>query len=265
MVCASNMNRSMDAHNLLKAEGLDVESYGVGTQGTLRDEKPNPPGHHQRGPFARSRAPGADSRGTPFPFPFPPSRAAVKIPGPSAREPNVYPFGTPYHEIYNELKFKDQALYERNGMLRLLERNLKVKLAPERWQENTTKFFDVVLTFDDVVFDKLMEDVRGREQKQMKSFLVVNLKVKDTPTEAGKASPLALQLCRKIQESEDWEDDIGRSSRTSARRREGRPFTPCASTEQVSGSSSWAKIMYKLFSSPQPASLYVHDLDLPVL
>ena len=26
--------------------------------------------------------------------------------------------------------------------------------------------------------------------------------------EAGKASPLALQLCRKIQESEDWEDDI---------------------------------------------------------
>ena len=32
----------MDAHNLLKAEGLDVESYGVGTQGTLRDEKPNP-------------------------------------------------------------------------------------------------------------------------------------------------------------------------------------------------------------------------------
>ena len=42
----------------------------------------------------------------------------------------------------------------------------------------------------------------------MKSFLVVNLKVKDTPTEAGKASPLALQLCRKIQESEDWEDDI---------------------------------------------------------
>ena len=208
MVCASNMNRSMDAHNLLKAEGLDVESYGVGTQGTLRDEKPIPPGHHQRGPFARSRAPGADSRGTPFPSPFPPSRAAVKIPGPSAREPNVYPFGTPYHEIYNELKSKDQALYERNGMLRLLERNLKVKLAPERWQENTTKFFDVVLTFDDVVFDKLMEDVRGREQKQMKSFLVVNLKVKDTPTGAGKASPLALQLCRKIQESEDWEDDI---------------------------------------------------------
>ena len=64
IVCASNMNRSMDAHNLLKAEGLDVESYGVGTQGTLRDEKPIPPGHHQRGPFARSRAPGADSRGT---------------------------------------------------------------------------------------------------------------------------------------------------------------------------------------------------------
>ena len=58
MVCASNMNRSMDAHNLLKAEGLDVESYGVGTQGTLRDEKPIPPGHHQRLPLLARALPG---------------------------------------------------------------------------------------------------------------------------------------------------------------------------------------------------------------
>ena len=164
MVCASNMNRSMDAHNLLKSEGLDVESYGVGSQ--------------------------------------------VKIPGPSAREPNVYPFGTPYKEIYDELMSKDQALYERNGMLRLLDRNFRIKVAPERRQENTTKFFDVVITFDDVVFDKLMDDVQKREQKLMRSFLVINMKVKDTPTEAGKASPLALQLCKKIAECDDWEDDI---------------------------------------------------------
>ncbi|QDZ19272.1 subunit A of RNA polymerase II [Chloropicon primus] len=164
MVCASNMNRSMDAHNLLKEAGLEVDSYGVGSQ--------------------------------------------VKLPGPSAHEPNVYPFGTPYEVIYDDLRAKDRSLYERNGMLRLLERNVKVKLAPERWQENTTKFYDVVITFDDVVFDKLMDDVQKREQKLMKSFLVINMKVKDTPAEAGKASPLALQLCKKIDESEDWEDDI---------------------------------------------------------
>ena len=165
MVCASNMNRSMDAHNLLKSEGLDVESYGVGSQ--------------------------------------------VKLPGPSAREPNIYPFGTPYEEMYVELKKKDPSLYERNGILKLLDRNLKVKTAPERWQDETTKHFDVVITFDDIVFDKLMDDVQKREQKLMKSFLVINMKVKDNPTEASKASPFALQLCKKIEESaEDWEDDI---------------------------------------------------------
>ena len=164
MVCASNMNRSMEAHNLLKSEGLDVESYGVGSQ--------------------------------------------VKIPGPSAREPNIYQFGTPYKDIYDELKSKDEALYERNGLLKMLDRNLRVKTAPERWQENKTVFFDVVITFDDGVFDKLMDDVQKREQKLMKSFLVINMAVKDNHIEAGKAAPLALQLCKKIEESEDWEDDI---------------------------------------------------------
>jgi RNA polymerase II subunit A C-terminal domain phosphatase SSU72 len=155
----------MDAHNLFKSEGLDVESYGVGSQ--------------------------------------------VKIPGPSANEPNVYKFGTPYKAIYDELKGKDEALYERNGLLKLLDRNLKVKTAPERWQENHTEHFDVVITFDDLVFDKLLDDVQGREQKLMKSFLVINMAVKDNPTEAAKASPLALQLCKKLQDcEEDWEDDI---------------------------------------------------------
>lgn len=165
MVCASNMNRSMEAHNLLKNSGLDVESYGVGSQ--------------------------------------------VKIPGRSANEPNVYNFGTPYKAIYDELMQSDTELYEKNGLLKMLERNVKVKLAPERWQDNTTKKFDVVITFDDGVFDKLMDDVQRREQTEMKSYLVINMAVKDTHTEAATAAPLALKLCEMISNSEDdWEDDI---------------------------------------------------------
>ena len=56
--------------------------------------------------------------------------------------------------------------------------------------------------------DFLRQVLKG-EKKLMKSFLVINMKVKDNPTEASKASPFALQLCKKIEESaEDWEDDI---------------------------------------------------------
>lgn len=67
MVCSSNQNRSMEAHNLLKRQGLDVASYGTGSH--------------------------------------------VKLPGPSLREPNVYDFGTPYKQMFDELRRKDPELY----------------------------------------------------------------------------------------------------------------------------------------------------------
>ena len=34
----------------------------------------------------------------------------VKLPGPSLREPNVYDFGTPYKQMYEELRRKDPDL-----------------------------------------------------------------------------------------------------------------------------------------------------------
>lgn len=47
--------------------------------------------------------------------------------------------------------------YKQNGILNMLERNMKVKRAPERWQEETTKHFDIVITFDQRVYDMLVE------------------------------------------------------------------------------------------------------------
>lgn len=43
----------------------------------------------------------------------------VKLPGPSAKEPNKYDFGTPYQYILDDLRRKDEALYTRNGLIQV--------------------------------------------------------------------------------------------------------------------------------------------------
>ncbi|TVU51082.1 hypothetical protein EJB05_02488, partial [Eragrostis curvula] len=189
MVCSSNMNRSMEAHSLLGRAGLDVASYGTGTH--------------------------------------------VKLPGPSIHEPNVYDFGTPYGTIYDDLRRKDPDLsvlplnavfplfysvsassvgswYKRNGLLPMLKRNTSVKLAPQRWQDNAGDgVFDMVLTFEERVFDLVNEDMNNREPRLMKSVLIINMDVKDNHEEAGVGAKLALELCQKLQVVDgDWEEII---------------------------------------------------------
>ncbi|GBG65765.1 hypothetical protein CBR_g52356 [Chara braunii] len=165
MVCASNQNRSMEAHALLKKQGFDVASYGTATH--------------------------------------------VKLPGPSIREPNVYSFGTPYVQMHEELKRKDPDLYRRNGLLQMLKRNGLVKRAPQRWQDNAEDGqFDVVFTFEERVFDMVVEDLHNREQKALRSVLVVNLDVKDNHEEAAVGAKLALHLCEMLEATVNWEDEV---------------------------------------------------------
>ncbi|GMI90391.1 hypothetical protein like AT1G73820 [Hibiscus trionum] len=133
----------------------------------------------------------------------------VKLPGPSLREPNVYEFGTPYKHMFDDLRRKDPDLYKRNGILPMLKRNLSVKLAPQRWQDNAADgYFDIVFTFEEKVFDMVLEDLHNRDQVLLKSVLVINLEVKDNHEEAAVGARLALDLCEQIEAVESWEDSI---------------------------------------------------------
>ncbi|XP_064978923.1 uncharacterized protein LOC135620147 isoform X1 [Musa acuminata AAA Group] len=126
--------------------------------------------------------------------------AHVKLPGPSLREPNVYDFGTPYKFMHDELRRKDPDLYKRNGILPMLKRNLGVKNAPQRWQDNAADgCFDVVMTFEEKVFDTVIEDLNNREQKVIRSVLIINLEVKDNHEEAATGAKLALDLCQDME------------------------------------------------------------------
>ncbi|KAM3255583.1 hypothetical protein ACQJBY_048671 [Aegilops geniculata] len=134
----------------------------------------------------------------------------VKLPGPSMHEPNVYDFGTPYGGIYDDLRRKDPDLYKRNGLLPMLKRNISVKLAPQRWQDNAGDgVFDMILTFEERVFDLVVEDMNNREHRLLKSVLIINMDVKDNHEEAAIGAKLALDLCHKLEAvAGDWEEII---------------------------------------------------------
>uniref|UniRef100_A0A1D1YY61 RNA polymerase II subunit A C-terminal domain phosphatase SSU72 n=1 Tax=Anthurium amnicola TaxID=1678845 RepID=A0A1D1YY61_9ARAE len=135
--------------------------------------------------------------------------AHVKLPGPSLREPNIYDFGTPYKHMYDELRRKDPDLYKRNGILPMLKRNSTIKLAPQRWQDNVSDgSFDVVLSFEEKVFDMVLDDLHNRDHSLMKPVLVINLDVKDNHEEAAGGAKLALDLCQELEATDCWEDTI---------------------------------------------------------
>ena len=159
MVCAANMNRSMEAHKVLLEAGLSVTSFGAGGR--------------------------------------------VKLPSAHRDNPNVFNFGVTYEHIYETLLAEDPALYEKNGLKGMLERNMKIKEGPQRWQDCKIEC-DIVVCFEERVFDQVVADVKARNGSD-ETLLVINLDVVDSLASAATAAPQALKLCQMIEKSDDWE------------------------------------------------------------
>jgi len=165
LVCASNQNRSVEAHALLLSKGHEsVRSFGTSH--------------------------------------------TCKLPGPSLDKPNIYPFGTSYKRIFEELKQQNLELYRANGILSMLERNMRIKEAPERWQEEKMQHFDLVITFEERVFDIVNEDLMNRDCNNKEIVHIFNIHTRDNHEEAAIAAAHALLLVQLLDELDTWEDKI---------------------------------------------------------
>ncbi|XP_039250673.1 RNA polymerase II subunit A C-terminal domain phosphatase SSU72-like [Styela clava] len=131
----------------------------------------------------------------------------VKLPGPSADKPNVYPFDTRYDDIYKELANKDFNLYTQNGVLHMLDRNRRIKETPQRFQDFDGKF-DVVVSVEERVYDQIMEDFNNREQETMEPVHIINFDVQDNHEEATIGAFVVCELAKLIEASDDIDNDM---------------------------------------------------------
>lgn len=135
--------------------------------------------------------------------------SAVRLPGPLIDKPNVYEFGTPYEQIYQDLMSQDcRKMYESNGLIHMIDRNRHIKRAPEKWQTNSyAGKFDLVITCEercfDLVIDDLMQRLVSKDQKEFEVKQVVhiiNVDIKDDNENAIIGGKGILKLVNMIHE-----------------------------------------------------------------
>lgn len=77
----------------------------------------------------------------------------MKFPGPAPNKPNIYDFETTYGEMYIDLIMKEEEFYTQNGILYMLDRNKRIKLWSERFQD-CKDVLDLIITCEEKIDDQ---------------------------------------------------------------------------------------------------------------
>ncbi|CAG9803700.1 unnamed protein product [Chironomus riparius] len=131
----------------------------------------------------------------------------VKLPGTAIDKPNIYEFGSPYSEIYEDLSKKDKAYYTQNGLLHMLDRNRRLKLAPERFQ-NCQERFEVVITCEERVYDQVVEYLETKGNVANIPVHIINIDITDNHDEAVKGAFIISDLVTQLAKSSDLDNEI---------------------------------------------------------
>uniref|UniRef100_A0A7S2P062 RNA polymerase II subunit A C-terminal domain phosphatase SSU72 n=1 Tax=Leptocylindrus danicus TaxID=163516 RepID=A0A7S2P062_9STRA len=168
VVCSSNINRSMEAHVVLGNAGLNVESYGTGTNVRL--------------PGRSAMEPQVFKFGTPY----------AQMYDAMSGNADDQAFFT-----HNGVL----QLCRRGAAVKLAPQRWQD--TPNTDIAN----HDVVIAFEERIFDAVVDDLGTREPDGLAPLLIICLDTKDNPHEARLQGKIALDLCWRLEHCDNLEEE----------------------------------------------------------
>lgn len=89
----------------------------------------------------------------------------------------------------------------------MLDRNRRIKLAPERFQ-TCAEQFDVLLTCEERVYDQVIEFLENRESTSNVPVHVINVDIQDNHEEAVAGAFLISDLVSMLAKTSDLDNEI---------------------------------------------------------
>ena len=169
MVCASNMNRSMEAHSVLQKKGFEVSSYGTGSQIKIPGPTRNEPNCYDFG---------------------------------EATYKDVFDdLVSKDEERYRRNGMLN--MLERN----IDTKRMPEKWQHCRYSDPELQV-DVVICFEERVFEAVLADLLERGSESMDPVHVINIETPDTHQSAAVGGRTTLKLVTALEKVEDLEGDL---------------------------------------------------------